>query len=121
MLRLVHDKDQDPLPILPPAGGDLAHLPGPAVWISNSGRVIDANLAAMEVMLDMGEAGAPLRDAIVATLSDHLPRQAKVTLVGKSYVFQFAISVSPDQLQEPCVIAIGQVVEPEPDSAADKT
>ena len=107
MLTLVHDRDcpnregrdgreQRPsqVVVLPPAGGALAHLPGPVVWVSDAGRVVDANLAALDVLLDVGEAAAPLRDAILGTLRDHAPRQVQLQLRGDVYLFQVAVSAT---------------------------
>ena len=107
MLKLVHDRDQQVPTELPSAGGALALLPGPVLWVSEFGQVVDANVAAVELMLDVGAAASPLRDAIIATLADALPRQARINLNGAVYLFQIAPSTTTSDPHQPCVVAVG--------------
>ena len=113
MLKLVHDRDcigTDPV-LLPPAGGDLAFLPGPVLWVSADGRVVDANIAAVELMLDIGDAAIPLRNAIVGVLTDGAARQTQVTLKGRRFLFQVAPAAATISLSAGCAIAIGQALD----------
>jgi len=111
MLILVHDRDRQEPAELPPAGGVLAQLPGPVLWVSALGRVVDANIAAINLMLDVGEAAAPLRNAIIATLADGTPRQAQIALKGADYLFQTALSTELAEPHQTCVVAIGLALE----------
>jgi|GEM_PF-6449866 len=110
MLTLVHDRDRLKAMELPPAGGEFALLPGPAFWVSPEGRVVDANLAAIDLLLGADEASGPLRDAIVATLADRSARQVRVTLNRKLYFFQIAMSVAVAEPHALCAVAVGQAV-----------
>jgi transcriptional regulator of aromatic amino acid metabolism len=113
MLKLVHDRnciDTDPV-VLPPAGGELALLPGPVLWVSADGRVVAANMAAVELMLDIGDAAIPLRDAIVGVLADGAARQAQVTLKGRRFLFQVAPVAPTAAPDAACAIAIGQAFD----------
>jgi hypothetical protein len=111
MLTLVYDSDKREPAELPPAGGALALLPGPALWVSALGQVVDANAAAIDLLLDVGEAASPLRDAIIATLADALPRQARINLNGAVYLFQIAPSTTTADPHQPCVVAVGLALE----------
>jgi hypothetical protein len=108
MLKLVHNADQPQARDLPLAGGPLALLPGPVLWISTAGQVIDANLAAIELMLDIREAAEPLRDAVVGTLADGLARQVRLQLNGQPNAFQVALTCQSTEEPGRCVIAVGQ-------------
>ena len=110
MLTLVYDRDRLAAAEIPPAGGALARLPGPVLWVSAEGRVVDANVAAMDLLLDIGDAANPLRDAILGTLGDHAARQIWLTLNGEVYAFQIAISATVAEPHGLCAIAVGQMV-----------
>lgn len=110
MLTLVHDRDRLQAVELPLAGGVLARLPGPVLWVSADGRVVDANMAAVDLLLDIGEAAVPLRGAILGTLRDQVARQVRLTLKGDRYAFQIAMAASVAEPHGLCAVVVGQMV-----------
>lgn len=110
MLTLVHDRNRTAAADLPLAGGVLALLPGPVLWVSADGQVVDANVPALDLLLDIGEAAAPLREAILGTLGDHAARQVRLTLKGEAYAFQIAISATVAEPNGLCAVVVGQTV-----------
>ena len=110
MLTLVYDRDRLKPAKLAPAGGALALLPGPVLWVSADGRVVDANMAAMDLLLDIGDAALPLRRAILETLGDQAARQLCLRLNGDLYAFQVAMSGAAGEPHGLCAIVVGQMV-----------
>lgn len=110
MLKLVHDTDRPKATELPPAGGALALLPGPVFWISSDGKVTDANLAALDLLLDIDDDASPVRRAILSVFATNLPCQTIAVLRGHPYAFQVAPSVIAESDGSPCVVAVGQRV-----------
>ncbi len=108
MLTLVYDRDRLEPAELPPPGGALALLPGPVLWVSADGRVVDANGAAMDLLLDIGDASLPLHNAILETLRDQAARQICLTLKGDMYAFQVAMSATVAEPHGLCAIVVGQ-------------